>query len=126
MNTLKDNRAFVIRYFNAISGEFKTPALCDEYTSDDKLKEHILFFDGSFPKYELFIEEMIAEGNKVLVKARAVGFHKAEFNGIPPTNRKMDLPFVIRYVIENNKIIDHWLIADQAILMKQLGISDAD
>ena len=122
MDNLKKNREFIIKYFNAISGVEKTRALCEEYMSDEKLIEHIHFFDGAFPKYELFIEEMITEGNKVIVQGRATGTHERELNGIPPTGKKMDLPFVIRYIIENGKITDHWLIADQMILMEQLGV----
>lgn len=124
MNTLKTNREFIVNYFNAVSGAEKTRELCEKYTSDEKLIEHIDFFDGAFPKYELFIEEMIAEGDKVLVRGRAIGIHQAEFNGIPPTGKKMDLPFVIRYTIKGNKIVDHWLLADQMILMEQLGVID--
>ena len=82
-------------------------------------------FEGAFPEYELFIEEMISEGNKVLIRGRMTGIHKNEFDRIPPTNKNIDLPFVIRYVIENGKITDHWLVADQMILMEQLGIMNS-
>ncbi len=125
MNSIKQNRAFVVKYFNAISGTEKTLALCKQFIKDQKLIDHIMFFDGAFPKYELFIEEMIAEEDKVLVRGRANGIHENEFNGIPPTYNKMDLPFVIRYTIKDNKIVDHWLMADQVILMEQLGVIDA-
>lgn len=37
----------------------------------------------------------------------------------------MDLPFVIRYTIKDNIIVDHWLIADQVILMEQLGVIES-
>jgi len=122
MNNLKKNREVVINYFNGISGFEKTRELLEKYTSDEKLIEHIQFFDGAFPKYELFIEEMVTENNKVIVQGRATGTHEKEFSGIPPTGRKMDLPFVIRYTIEDEIITDHWLIADQMILMEQLGV----
>ncbi len=124
MENLKKNREFIVKYFNAISGVTKTPELCEQYTNDEKLVEHIQFFDGAFPMYELFIEEMVTESNKVVVRGRATGIHKGELNGIPPTGRKMDLPFVIRYTIENGLITDHWLIADQMILMEQLGVAE--
>lgn len=122
MDNLKKNREFIIKYFNAISGVEKSRELLEEYTNDAKLIEHIQFFEGAFPKYELFIEEMVTEGSKVIVQGRATGIHEGEFNGIPPTRRKMDLPFVIRYTIENEMITDMWLIADQMILMEQLGV----
>lgn len=122
MENLKKNREFIIRYFNAISGHEKTRELCEKFTDDEKLIEHIGFFEGAFPKYELFIEEMVTEANKVVVRGRATGTHTGHLNGIPPTGKKMDLPFIIRYTIENGKISDHWLLADQMILMEQLGV----
>ena len=67
---------------------------------------------------------MISEGNKVFVRGRLKGTHENEFNGIPSTNKKVDFPFSIRYVIENGKITDHWMIADQMILMEQLGVME--
>ena len=68
MENLKKNREFIIRYFNAISGHEKTRELCEKFTNDEKLIEHIEFFEGAFPKYELFIEEMVTEANKVVVR----------------------------------------------------------
>ena len=67
---------------------------------------------------------MTAEENKVIVRARLTGTHLGDFNGIPPTNKEVDFPFAISYTIKDEKIIDHWLIADQMILMEQLGILD--
>ena len=84
--------------------------------------EHIIFFDTVFPNYEIFADEMTAEGNRVVVRARLKGRHEGEFNGIPATYRHVDFPFVVSYEIENNIIVDHWLIADQMALMEQLGI----
>ena len=57
-----------------------------------------------------------------MVRARAKGRHEGELNGIPPTYKNVDFPFSIGYEIENNKIISHWLIADQMVLMEQLGV----
>jgi predicted ester cyclase len=32
---------------------------------------------------------------------------------------------VVTYTIENRKIVSHWLVADQMVLMEQLGIESA-
>ena len=122
MDNLKKNREFIIKYFNAMSGVAKTRELSEQYTTDENLIEHIEFFEGAFPRYEVFIEEIMTEGNKVLLLARLTGTHAGEFNGIPATGKSIDLPFAIRYIIENDKISDHWLIADQILLMEQLGV----
>jgi hypothetical protein len=37
----------------------------------------------------------------------------------------VNFPFVVTYTIENRKIVSHWLVADQMVLMEQLGIEPA-
>jgi predicted ester cyclase len=121
MEQQKQNKEFIIRYFNALSGVTKTSELVKKYTTDEELIGHIAFFDTAFPKYELFADEMTAEGNRVVVRARFKGCHEGEFNGILPTLRTVEFPFMITYEIENGKIVHHWLFADSMALMEQLG-----
>ena len=121
MEQQKQNKEFIIRYFNAVSGVSKTKELLEKYTTDEELIGHIGFFDTVFPKYEIFADELTAEGNRVVVRARLKGRHEGEFNGILPTHRNIEFPFVVSYEIENGKIVHHWLIADQMSLMEQLG-----
>jgi predicted ester cyclase len=122
MDNLQKNKAFVLDYFNAISGKVKTAEVIDRYMNDDELKEHIIFFDTIFPEYELFADEITAENNRVIVLARLKGRHEGEMNGIPPTYKDVDFKFAIGYIIEKGLIVDHWMIADQATMMEQLGI----
>jgi len=126
MNQIKENKELIIEYFNAISGVEKTPELCDKYMQDDPLKDHIMFFDTIFPCYEIFADEITAEGDRVVVRARIKGRHEGEFNGIPPTNRIVDFPFAVNYTVIDRLIVDHWLIADQTVLMEQLGVGQKD
>ena len=125
MESSKKNKEFLINYFQAFVGKNKTAELCDRWMTDKKLKEHILFFDAIFPQYDGFVDEMIAEGNRVVVRARIKGRHEGAFNGIPPTFKEVEFPFVVCYTIEDEMITDHWLVADQMILMQQLGVIEA-
>jgi predicted ester cyclase len=122
MEQQRQNKEFIIRYLNVLSGETKTREIMEQYMTDEELLGHILFFDSVFPKYEMYADELTAEGNRVVVRARMKGSHEGEFNGILPTHRKVEFPFVVSYEIENGKIVHHWLIADQMILMEQLGL----
>jgi predicted ester cyclase len=122
MEQQKQNKEFITRYFNALSGVTKTNELAKKYITDEGLIGHIAFFDKGFPKYELFADEMTAEGSRVVVKARFKGVHEGEFNGILSTHRTVEFPFVIGYEIEDNKIVSHWMLADQMELMQQLGV----
>ena len=125
MDSLQRNKELVIEYFNALSGVRKTRKVLEKYVSHDHLIEHIEFFDTVFPAYEVFADEITAEGNRVIVKARFKGRHEGELSGIPPTQKKVEVPFAIGYEIENNKIINHWMVFDQMALMEQLGVMNA-
>jgi predicted ester cyclase len=125
MDQIKQNKELVIRYFNAISGNIKTRSLMEEYITDEELISHVAFFDTVFPKYEIFADEITAEGNRVIVRARMKGYHAGDFSGIPPTFRNVEFPFVISYDIEKGKIVHHWIIADQTVLMEQLGVAES-
>jgi len=125
MDTLQKNKELVIDYYNAVSGVKKTRKIMEKYVSDNHLIEHIEFFDTVFPAYEIFADVITAEGNRVVVKARIKGQHEGELSGIPPTQKKVEVPFAIGYEIEGNKIISHWMIFDQMMLMEQLGVMNA-
>jgi hypothetical protein len=122
MEQHRQNKEFIIRYFNKMAEAVITRELLEEYITDEELIGHILFFESVFPNYKIFTDEMMAEGNRVLVRGRLKGRHEGEFNGIPPTHRNVEFPLVISYEIENEKIVHHWLMADQMILMEQLGV----
>lgn len=117
------NKEFITRYFAAISGKPKPAATVAEYVSEDAMKHHIEFFEAAFPNYELFADEMIAEGDKVCVVARFRGTHNGDLMGIAPTGKTVTLPFIIVYKITDGKIAGHTMAIDQMDLMKQLGVT---
>ncbi len=122
MEQHRKNKEFIIRYFNAMTEANVSRELLEQYITDEELIGHILFFESVFPNYEIFVDEMLAEGNRVIVRGRMKGQHEGEFNGILPTHRIVEFPLVISYQIENGKIVHHWLMADSMALMEQLGV----
>ena len=125
MEKTRKNKEFILDYLNALGGIKKAKESIEQYVSDHHLIEHILFFDTVFPNYDVLVDEMTAEGDRVIVRARLKGRHEGEFNGIPPTYKEVEMPFVISYEIENEKIVSHWLIADQLVMLEQLGVMQA-
>ena len=123
----ENNKAFVRKYLDALSGKDKPRALQDEYIadSDEELKNHIMFFEASFPHYELIADDMIAEGDRVSVLARFRGVHKGDLMGIAPTGKEVNLPFAITYRLGEGKIVQHWMSIDRMALMEQLGVAPA-
>jgi predicted ester cyclase len=125
MDQLKKNKEFIAEYFSTLSGTSKKPNMLSKYVSDPELSQHIEFFEAVFPLYEIYADEMTAEGNRVVVRARFKGTHEGSFNGIPPTHKSVEFSFAIGYEIEDGKIASHWLLADQMSLMEQLGVAEA-
>lgn len=125
MDQQRKNKEFIINYLNAVSGVPKTRELLEEYMTDEALISHIEVFEVAFPNYEVLVDEMTAEGKRIIIKARVKGTHLGDLAGIPPTYKTVDFPFVVAYEIENEKIISHWMIADQMSLMEQLGVIPA-
>jgi predicted ester cyclase len=113
---------FMRQYLNAISGKPKTEEIMGKYVTDPVLKEHMRFFEKAYPAYELIAEDMVAEGNKVAVRAVIRGVHEGEFQGILPTGLEVSISVMLIYVVENDKIVDHWMVADEFALMQQIGL----
>ena len=126
MDKAQENKSFILEYVTAMSGNRKSEALIRQYVSDEKLIAHILFFEKTFPQYRAVIEEILAEDDRVFIRTTIKGIHEGAEEGIPPTHRVIKAPFAICYKIENRKIVDHWMIADQMELMEQLGLLETE
>lgn len=117
------NKALIVEYLEAISGKEKPLSLQQQYIaeSDQELMDHIAMFEAAFPLYELVAEELIAEGDKVFVRVTFRGTQAAEFAGVPAAGAEVEIPIALIYRIEDNKIAEHWMLADVMTMMQQLG-----
>jgi steroid delta-isomerase-like uncharacterized protein len=119
----EENKAFVRQYFAALSGKDKPASVVNQYVGEEDagLRQHIVDAERGFPHYELIAEEMIAEGDQVVVKARVRGTHAGEFVGIPASGRQVNVEGVLIYRITNGKITEHWMLMDNMTLLQQIG-----
>jgi predicted ester cyclase len=124
MDKAKKNRQFIISYYKALSGREKNETQLSRFVSDPKLVDHILFYEMLFPKYELVIEEITCEDDRVIVRERIHGKHTGKAESIEPTFRIVKTSCVKGYRIEHEKIVDYWVIADQMDLLEQLGLTE--
>ena len=67
------------------------------------------------------IEHIVAENNLVVVFLNGSGTQKGEFQGMPPTNKKINIRSADLYRIENEKIVGHWDVVGQLNLLQQTG-----
>ena len=76
----------------------------------------------TFPDLKLTIEDILQEGDKVVVRARMTGTQKEAFMGFPSKNRKMDIQVVDIHEFKDGKIIGTWHTEDWISGLRQLGV----
>jgi steroid delta-isomerase-like uncharacterized protein len=76
------------------------------------------FADGKF-----VIEDMVAEGDKVVTWAHFIGTHTGPLEGMPPTGQRVKVKDVDLFRLENGKVVETWTHFDQLGMMHQLGMS---
>ena len=77
----------------------------------------------AFPDLENTIEDMVAEGDKVVVRFRARGTHQGETAVFgPPTGKQMDITGITIKRVSDGKIVESWTNFDALGMMQQLGL----
>jgi steroid delta-isomerase-like uncharacterized protein len=71
------------------------------------------------------VEDMIAEGDKVVSRLTFRGAHTGELMGIPPTGKSVTISEVIIDRFAGGKIVESWRLFDQMGMMQQLGVIPA-
>jgi steroid delta-isomerase-like uncharacterized protein len=78
-----------------------------------------------FSDYHGEIQEMIAEGDKVVTRTRWTGTQDGIFLGQPASGNKIDFATADFYRIENGKIVEHWDVVDSLARAVALGLVPA-
>jgi predicted ester cyclase len=91
------------------------------------LKQLVAGFRTAFPDLHVTIEDIIAEGEKVVVRSSLSGTHKGELRlgpgpAIAPTGKwfKMSMIDIVR--LRDGKAVEHWGSEDDLGMMQQLGL----
>ena len=128
-----DNKAIARRFYDAVNdGKLE---IIDEVI-DGNLIEHEgfpglppgregvrQFFQmvrTAFPDFSMTIEDMVAEGDKVFIRATMKGTQRGEFVGIPVSGKQMAVPFADILRFSGGRAVEHWGITDTGAMMRQL------
>ena len=79
----------------------------------------------AFPDWDLVVEDMIGEGDKVVTRWRAHGTHQGRFAEIEPTGRKVEVTGIAIDRVVNGKRVEGWVQWDMHGLLRQLTAEDA-
>lgn len=80
---------------------------------------------AAFPDLHVHIEDLVAEGDRLVTRYSVHGTHKGELMGIPPTGKSASIGGIAIDRFENGQSVEHWEIFDQMSMMQQLGVIPA-
>jgi len=68
------------------------------------------------------IEDMIAEGDKVVVRWTNHNVHHGPFMGFPATGKSAIASGIDIHLLRNSKLAEHWDAVDTLSVLQQLGL----
>lgn len=77
--------------------------------------------NAAFPDWKVTVDDIIAEGDKVVARATGQGTHCGEYMGILPTGKVVKVSWIAIYRVANGKLAEHWQHIDELGLRQQLG-----
>ena len=128
----EENKALVQR-----SWELDNPERLDEFYPPDvvwhmpeqdlrgieEAKQYVSTFLGAFPDASFSVEDLIADGDKVVSRFTARGTHQGETEEFgPPTGRQLEQEGITIHRIEDGKIVEEWSQYDNLSILQQLGL----
>ena len=87
----------------------------------DALKAFAEMFRAAFPDLKVETLATAVDGDEVWVHSRMTGTHDGEFNGMPPTGKKVSIELFDRIRTRDGKGVEHWGVSDDLAMMTQLG-----
>jgi steroid delta-isomerase-like uncharacterized protein len=136
----EDNKTLIRRFFEeaytkknlAALEEFIAPNHIDHSAAAASLavgpegsRQAIGMMLTAFPDLHVTVEDMIAEGDKVVVRMTMRGTQQGAFGSIPPTGKQVAVSTIDIVRIEGGKIAEEWGIDDMLGMLQQLGVVPA-
>lgn len=81
-----------------------------------------MWFEG-FPDLTIDVDDLIAEGDRVVARAHFRGTHRGEFMGVPATGRKIDVEVIDILRVQDGLLVEHWGAMDSMVMLSQLGVA---
>jgi steroid delta-isomerase-like uncharacterized protein len=86
-------------------------------------KRYVLDALTAFPDAQVSVEDVIAEGDKVVTRYTIRGTHQGETEEYgPPTGKRVELKGITIHRIEDEKIVEEGECYDNLSILQQLGL----
>lgn len=133
MNT-EHNKEIVRRFVEEVQSRHKielidqllSPDYIDHYDGTqppylESAKRFFAMIFAAFPDVTATIQEQTAHDDKVWTRKIFQGTHLGVFMGLPPTGKKICIEVFDIFRLEEEKIVEHWGVANMLGLLQQIG-----
>jgi steroid delta-isomerase-like uncharacterized protein len=131
----EQNKEIVRRYWDGKWNK-RSPAILDELQSPDvvyrspsmevnnleEYKQVFAAFTSAFHDSEVAIDDILAEGDRVMTRVTIRCTHKGELEGIPPTGKRLEVSAFTVFRLVDGKIVEEHELLDELGMMRQLGM----
>ncbi len=90
-------------------------------TGAQALKEVWATLLRAYPDIQVTVEDLIAEGDKLVCRNVVTGTHQGEYMGLPPTGRSVTYNEIFIFRFEGGLIAETWGVVDVLAQLRQLG-----
>ncbi len=100
------NLAVVYELFHPDFVDRSTP---DQLAGIEGVKDYISMVRTGFPDISITIEDLIAEGDRVVVRTTWRGTHLGEYEGMMPTGKRVTRTMIQIFRIVNGRLYEEWV-----------------
>jgi steroid delta-isomerase-like uncharacterized protein len=139
MMSTEANKAIVRRFYEEVFNQRNIDAIDElvhaEFTNNDptpvasrdpeSMKQFIKTITQAFPDHHHAIEDLISEGDKVVMRCTLTATHQGQFPGflkMPPTGKAICQRQIHILRVQDGKLAEHWVVRDDLTMMQQLGL----
>jgi steroid delta-isomerase-like uncharacterized protein len=137
-----ENRALFERYFDQVANRDDLD-LADEIFAADyqhhdpanpdprpmigsqAVKDHLTSLKSAFPDLIFDIDDIVAEGDSIVVRWTARGTNTGDYFGMPATGKPIEITGMNTWVTRDGQAIEGWVNRDDMGLLQQLGVVPA-
>lgn len=131
-----ENKALVRRFYEEVYVDwnmaYADEVIAAEFRSHDwpaqgptgpkAFRDYYSAIRTAVPDARYEVDDLIAEGDKVVVRWRLLGTHKGPFRGIPPSGRSITLKGIAIYRVEGGRLMERWVVSDLYGLLEEIGV----
>ena len=131
--TTDDNKALVQQFFEQVVNQKNLAALAQFVTPGSinhtvppgmpqEANQFLGLYLNAFPDANVTVEDLMADGDKVVARVSFRGTHQGALRGIAPTGKQIAIMGINIFRIANGKLVEHWGLTDRLAVLQQLGV----